>query len=134
MFRDRRLAVLAAAGGGESARVTISRVPTVCPVCRRRGSGRWLCIATQTSDPLVSAGTLDTNVGRHSSGQKYTSSLGQGLWQRTRRAVSAGMPTACNSKSVAGGWILRMGGVKVDGLRIQLCRRGGTSGNIDVDS
>ena len=92
-----RFWLAAGGGGGESARVTISRVPTVCPVCRRRGSGRWLCIATQTSDPLVSAGTPDTNVGRPSSGQKYTSSLGQGLWQRTRRAVSAGMSTACNS-------------------------------------
>ena len=27
-------------GGGESARATISKVPMVCPVCRRRGSGR----------------------------------------------------------------------------------------------
>ena len=30
----------AGGGGGESARATISRVPTVCPVCRRRGSRR----------------------------------------------------------------------------------------------
>ena len=30
----------AGGGGGESARTTISRVPTVCPVCRRRGSDR----------------------------------------------------------------------------------------------
>ena len=27
-------------GGDESARSMISRVPTVCPVCRQRGSGR----------------------------------------------------------------------------------------------
>ena len=27
-------------GGGESARVTISRMPMACPVCRRRGSGQ----------------------------------------------------------------------------------------------
>ena len=100
-----RFWLAAGGGGGESARVTISRVPTVCPVCRRRGSGRWLCIATQTSDPLVSAGTPETNVGRPSSRQKYTSSLGQGLWQRTRRAVSAGMSTACNSRArLAGGF------------------------------
>ena len=56
---------LAAGGGdGESARVTISRVPTVCPVCKRRGSVRWLSIASQTSDPLVSAGTPEINLGR----------------------------------------------------------------------
>ena len=77
----------------------------VCPVCRRRGSRRWLCIATQTSDPLVSMGTPDINVGRPSSGQKYASSLGQGLWQRTRRAVLAGMSMACNSRArLAGGF------------------------------
>ena len=86
-------------GGGESATATISRVLTVCPVFRRRGSGRWLCITTHTSDPLVSASTPETNVGRPSSGQKYTSSLGYGLWQRTRHAVSAGMSTACNNRA-----------------------------------
>ena len=37
-------------------------------------------------------------MSRPSSGQKYTSSLGQWLWQRTRRAVSAGMSTVCNSR------------------------------------
>ena len=65
-----RCGLEAVGGGGESATVTISRVPTVCLVCSRRGSGRWLWIATHTSDPLVSAGTPDTNVGRPSSGQK----------------------------------------------------------------
>ena len=50
-------------------------------------------------DPLVSAGTPDKNVCRPSSRQKYTSSLGQGLWQRTRRAVSAGMSMACNNRA-----------------------------------
>ena len=55
-------------------------------------------MVTQTSDPLVRAGTPETNMGRPSSGQKYTSSLGQGLWQRTNRAVSAGISTACNSR------------------------------------
>ena len=47
----------------------------------------------------MSAGTPDTNVGRPSFGQKYTSSLGQGLWQRTRRAVSADMSPACNRRA-----------------------------------
>ena len=56
-------------------------------------------MATQTSDPLVRAGTPETNVGRPSSGQKYTSSLGQGLWQQTNHTVSAGMSTACNSRA-----------------------------------
>ena len=56
-------------------------------------------MATQTSDPLMRAGTPETNVGRPSSGQKYTSSLGQRLWQRTNRAVLAGMSTACNSRA-----------------------------------
>ena len=56
-------------------------------------------MATQTSDPLVSVGTPETNVGRPSSGQKYTSSLGHGLWQRTSRAVSAGMSMACSSRA-----------------------------------
>ena len=93
-----RFWLAAGGGGGESVRVTISKVPTVCPMCRRRDSGRWLCIATQTSDPLVSAVTSDTNMGRPSSGQKHTSSLGQGLWQRTSCAVLAGMSTACNSR------------------------------------
>ena len=100
-----RCGLEAIGGGGESATATISRVPTVCPVCRRRGSGRWLWIATHTSDPLVSAGTPETNVGRLSSGQKYMSSLGHGLWQQTRRAVSAGMSTACNNRvRLAGGF------------------------------
>ena len=62
---------------------------------------------TQTSDPLVSTGTPETNVGRPSSGQKYTSSLGHGLWQRTRSAVSASLPTACNSRArLAGGFCI----------------------------
>ena len=61
------------------------------------------------SDPnlgsLVSTGTPETNVGRPSSGQKYTSSLGHGLWQRTRRTVSAGMSKDCNSRArLAGGF------------------------------
>ena len=56
-------------------------------------------MATQTLDPLVRAGTLETNVGRLSSGQKYTSSLGQGLWQQASRAVSTGMSTACSSRA-----------------------------------
>ena len=56
-------------------------------------------MATQTSDPLVRAGTPETNVGRPFSGQKYTSSLGQGLWQRTNRAVMMGMSMACNSRA-----------------------------------
>ena len=61
-------------------------------------------MATQTSDPLVRAGTPETNVGRPSLGQKYMSSLGQGLWQRTNRTVSAGMSTACSSRArLAGG-------------------------------
>ena len=46
----------AAGGGGESVMATISRVPTFWPACRRRGSGRWLWIATHTSEPLESAG------------------------------------------------------------------------------
>ena len=37
-FGRRRLE--AAGGGGESATATTSRVTTVCPVCKRRGSGR----------------------------------------------------------------------------------------------
>ena len=38
--------------------------------------------------------------------------------------------------TVERGWrgILSLGGVKVDGLRIWLCRYGGTAGNIDVGS
>ena len=56
-------------------------------------------MATHTSDPLVRAGTPETNVGRPSSGQKYTSSLGQGLWQWTNCAVLAGMSTACDSRA-----------------------------------
>ena len=35
-----RCGLEAAGGGGESATATTSRVPTVCPVCKRRGSGR----------------------------------------------------------------------------------------------
>ena len=119
-----RCGLEAAGDGGESAMAMISRVPTGCPVCRRRGSGRWLWIATQTSDPLVRAGTPETNVGRPSSGQKYTSSLGHGLWQRTRRPVSSGMSTACNNRA-------RLGGVEMDGLRIRLCRHGSTVGDIN---
>ena len=47
------------------------RQPLGCPHSRQNaGSGRWLWIATHTSEPLESAGTPDTNVGRASSGQK----------------------------------------------------------------
>ena len=55
---------------GASAMVTTSRMPIFCPECRRRGSGRWLWIAIHSSEPLESAGTLVTNAGRASSGQK----------------------------------------------------------------
>ena len=73
-------------------------------------------MATQTSDPLVRAGTLETNVGRPTSGQKYTSSLGQGLWQQTNRVVLAGMSTACSSRA----WLT--GGVGVwAALRCIVC-------------
>ena len=81
-------------------------------------------MVTQTSDPLVRAGTPETNVGRPSSRQKYTSSLGQELWQRTNSAVSAGISTSCNSRARltggGGGWSL--GSVKVYGLWIWLGR------------
>ena len=60
----------AAGEGGGSAMATTSRVPTFCSVCRRRGSGRWSWITTHISEPLVSAGTLDTNAVRAYSGQK----------------------------------------------------------------
>ena len=67
----------------------------------RVGDYEW---RSQTSDPLVRAGTSETNVGRPYSGQKYTSSWGQGLWQRTNRAALAGISTACNSRErLAGG-------------------------------
>ena len=83
-------------------------------------------MATQTSNPLVRAGTPETNVGRPSLGQKYTSSLGQGLWQRTNRAVSAGISTACNSRAR-----LTCGGVGVGvgvwaALRCMVCGSGWT--------
>ena len=54
-------------------------------------------MATQTSVPLVRAGMPEANVGSPSAGQKYTSSLGHGLWQRTKRADSAGMSKAWRS-------------------------------------
>ena len=78
-------------------------------------------MATQTFDPLVRAGTPETNLGRPSSGQKYTSTLGQGLWQRTNCAVSAGMSTACSSRArLTGG-----GGVGVwAALRCIVCGSG----------
>ena len=70
-------------------------------------------MATQTSDPLVRAGTPETNVFRPSSGQKYTSSWGQGLWQPTNSAALAGISTACNSTEQltgeGGGGVLEFG-------------------------
>ena len=61
-------------------------------------------MATHTSDPMVRAGTPETNVVKPSSGQKYTSSLVQGLWQQTDSTVFAGMSTACSSRArLAGG-------------------------------
>ena len=36
--------------------------------------------------------------------------------------------------SVAGGGILRLVGVEMDGLRIWLCRHGGTVGDINVNA
>ena len=90
-------------------------------------------MATQTSDPLVRAGTPKKNVGRPSSGQKYTSLLGHGLWQRTNRAVSAGISTVCNNRArlTRGGWSL--GSVKVYGLWIWLRRGGSAKGDINMD-
>ena len=92
-------------------------------------------MATQTSDPLVRAGTPETNVGRPSSGQKYTSSLGQGLWQRTNRAVLAGISTACSSRAwlPGGGGVWSLGSVKVYGLWIWLDRRGIAASDINMD-
>ena len=58
---------MAAGGGGTSATATISSLPTVCLVCKRSGSGRWLWNPSHTSDPLVSVGTSDRNAGRPSS-------------------------------------------------------------------
>ena len=69
-------------------------------------------MVTHTSDPLVRAGTPETNKGSPSSGQKYISSLGQGLWQQTNHAVSAGMSTACDSRAQPT-WGLGGGGVGV---------------------
>ena len=60
--RDGRQGGEAVGRGRTSAMATTSKVPTVCLVCRWSGSGRWLWIAAHTSDPLVSAGTPDTNV------------------------------------------------------------------------
>ena len=40
-----------------------------------------------------------TKAGRASLGQKRTSSVGHGLWQRTRRAVSEGMSAVCSSRA-----------------------------------
>ena len=75
---------------GESARVTTSRTPIVCPEWSWRGFSRWLWTVIQSSGPLESAGMPVTKAGNASLGQKRTSSVGHGLWQRTRRAVSGG--------------------------------------------
>ena len=56
-------------------------------------------MAIQSSGPLESAGMPVTNAGRESPGQNKTSSVGHGLWQRTRRAVSGGMAVACRSRA-----------------------------------
>ena len=40
-----------------------------------------------------------TNSSRASPGQNKTSSVGHGLWQRTRRAVSGGMAVVCRSRA-----------------------------------
>ena len=81
----------------------------------------------------MSEGTPETNIGRPSSGQKYTSSLGHGLCQQTSRAVLAGMPTACSNRARLMG-VLRLGGVEVYSLWIWLGRHGSAAGDIDMDS
>ena len=45
-----------------------------------------------------------TNAGRASPGQNKTSSVGHGLWQRTRRAVSGGMSVVCRSRVQLAVW------------------------------
>ena len=129
-----RCGLEAAGSGGASAMATISSAPTVCPVCRRRGSGRWLWITTHTSDPLVSAGTPDTNVGRPPSGQKNTSSLGRGLWQRTRRAVRRVCRRLVTTERGWWGRVLCLGGVEMNGLQVRLCRHGSVVGDINPDT
>ena len=45
-----------------------------------------------------------TNAGRASPGQNKTSSVGHGLWQRKRRAVSGGMSAVCSSRARLAVW------------------------------
>ena len=107
---------LEAGGGGGELR---GRRSPGCPrfvLCVSGEFGAMIMNGDPTSDPLVRAGTLETNVGRPTSGQKYTSSLGQGLWQQTNRVVLAGMSTACSSRA----WLT--GGVGVwAALRCIVC-------------
>ena len=68
----------------------------------------WPVIITaiQSSGPLESAGMPVTNAGRASPGQSKTSSVGHGLWQRTRRAVSGGMSVVCRSRARLAVWAM----------------------------
>ena len=44
------------------------------------------------------------------------------------------MSTACNTRAqLAGGRILRLGSIEMNGLQVRLCRRGSTVGDIDAD-
>ena len=45
-----------------------------------------------------------TNAGKASPGQNKTSSIGHGLWQRTRRAVSGGMSVVCRGRAWLAVW------------------------------
>ena len=55
-----------------------------------------------------------TKAGRAASGQNKTSSAGHGLWQRTRRAISGGMPAVCSSRARLGAWGAAAYGEAVD--------------------
>ena len=82
---------LAAGGGsGESARVTISRVPTVCLVCRQRGSGWWLCIVTQTS-----LSTCESGHSRHKCGKAF-------LWAEVYILAGPGVMAADQTRCFGG--------------------------------
>ena len=59
---------------------------------------------------LQSAGMPVTKAGKTSLGQKRTSSVGHGLWQRTRRAVSGGISAVCSSRAQLAG--VRSGGTR----------------------
>ena len=87
------------------ATVTTSRTPIFCPECRWRGSGRWLWMVYPQFGTAGKRGNPS-----HKCRQSLFWAKIDGLWQRTSRAVSAGISAVWSSRARLAVWGVTAGG------------------------